>query len=124
MFFARTSFKKFLLFIEYRLFSLIVSTFHQFFQELLFSMILTFWRTFNSHLIFNSNYGLRVTIFTFLSKFPNQVICIFSHGCSEVVTWRCSVKKLFLEISQNSQENTCAIVAFLIKLHTSGLQLY
>ena len=24
----------------------------------------------------------------------------------EAVVWRCSVKKLFLEISQNSQENT------------------
>ena len=27
-----------------------------------------------------------------------------------------SVKKVFLEISQNSQENTCARVSFLIKL--------
>ena len=31
---------------------------------------------------------------------------------------RCSVKKLFLEISQNSQGNTCARVSFLIKLQT------
>ena len=30
--------------------------------------------------------------------------------------WRCSVKKVFLEISQNSQENTCARVSFLINL--------
>ena len=28
----------------------------------------------------------------------------------------CSVKKVFLEISQNSQENTCGRVSFLIKL--------
>ena len=28
----------------------------------------------------------------------------------------CSVKKVFLEISQNSLENTCARVSFLIKL--------
>ena len=28
----------------------------------------------------------------------------------------CSVKKLFLEISENSQENTCARVSFLIEL--------
>ena len=28
---------------------------------------------------------------------------------------RCSVKKVFLEISQNSQENTCARDSFLIK---------
>ena len=39
----------------------------------------------------------------------------------EAVTRRCSVKKVFLEISQNSQENT-----FLIKLQgllLTGLQL-
>ena len=29
---------------------------------------------------------------------------------------RCSVKKVFLEISRNSQENTCTRVSFLIKL--------
>ena len=33
----------------------------------------------------------------------------------EAVVRRCSVKKLFLEISQKSQENTCARVPFLIK---------
>ena len=31
-------------------------------------------------------------------------------------------KKLFLEISQNSQENTCARVSFLTKLQASGLR--
>ena len=34
----------------------------------------------------------------------------------EAVAQRCPVKKVFLEISQNSQENTCARVSFLIKL--------
>ena len=34
----------------------------------------------------------------------------------EAVTRRCSVKKAFLEISQNSQENTRARNSFLIKL--------
>ena len=34
----------------------------------------------------------------------------------EAVVHRCSVKKVFLEISQNSQENTSARVYFLIKL--------
>ena len=38
---------------------------------------------------------------------------------SEAVTRSCSVKKVFLKISQNSQENTCAS-SFLIKLQTSG----
>ena len=35
---------------------------------------------------------------------------------TEAVVRRCSVEKVFLEISQNSQENTCARVSFLIKL--------
>ena len=35
---------------------------------------------------------------------------------SEAVTQACSVKKLFLEISQNSQESTCVRVSILIKL--------
>ena len=35
---------------------------------------------------------------------------------TEAIAQRCSVKKMFLEISQNSQENTCARVSFLIKL--------
>ena len=37
---------------------------------------------------------------------------------SEAVAQRCSVKKLFLGISQNSQENTCARVALLLKSET------
>ena len=32
------------------------------------------------------------------------------------------MKKLVLEISQNSQENICARVSFLIKLQASGLK--
>ena len=38
----------------------------------------------------------------------------------EAVAQRCSVKKVFLEISQNSQENTCGRVSFFIKLQTSA----
>ena len=33
---------------------------------------------------------------------------------------RCSVKKVYLEISQNSLESTCARVSFLIKLQSSA----
>ena len=33
----------------------------------------------------------------------------------EAVVQRCSGKKVFLEISQNSQENTCTRVSFLLK---------
>ena len=35
--------------------------------------------------------------------------------CLEAVVQSCSVKKVFIEISQNSQENTCARDSFLIK---------
>ena len=42
----------------------------------------------------------------------------------EAVAQRCSVKKVLLEISHNSQENTCVKVSLLIKLQASGLQLY
>ena len=41
----------------------------------------------------------------------------------EAVTQRYSVKKMFLEISQNSEEYTCAGVSFLIKLQASGLRI-
>ena len=43
---------------------------------------------------------------------------VFRFAYIEAVVRRCSVKKVFLEISQNSQENTCARVSFLIKLMT------
>ena len=52
---------------------------------------------------------------------------------TEVVARSCSVKKVFLEISQNSGENTSARASFLIKLQasqvfscvaTSELQIY
>ena len=39
-----------------------------------------------------------------------------SESAIGAVAQRCSVKKVFLQISQNSQENTCARVSFLIKL--------
>ena len=35
---------------------------------------------------------------------------------TEAVAQRCSIKKLFLEISENSRENTFARVSFLIEL--------
>ena len=40
---------------------------------------------------------------------------------AEAVARRCSVRKVFLKISQNSLENTCARVSFLVKLQASGL---
>ena len=38
------------------------------------------------------------------------------HGITEAVARKCSVKKVFLEISQNSQENTCVRVSFFNKV--------
>ena len=43
---------------------------------------------------------------------------------TEAVVQRFAVKKVFLEIWQDSQENTCARVSFLIKLEGSGLPLF
>ena len=43
---------------------------------------------------------------------------------ADAVVQRCSVRNLFLEISQISQEKTYARASFLITLQTSGLQLY
>ena len=43
---------------------------------------------------------------------------------SEAVAQMCSVKKMFLEISQNSLEKPCARVSFLINLQASVPQLY
>ena len=42
----------------------------------------------------------------------------------EAAVQRFSVKKVFSDISQNSQENTCARVPFLIQFQALGLQLY
>ena len=41
---------------------------------------------------------------------------------TKAVAQKCSVKKVFLEISQNSQESTCARVSFLVKLQAWGLR--
>ena len=43
---------------------------------------------------------------------------------TEAVTQRCSVKKVFLEISQNSYETTSARVSFLIKLQGPDMRPY
>ena len=53
-----------------------------------------------------------------------MVADIFTHHKisehSEAVVRRCSVKKVFLEISKDSRKNTCARVSFLIKLQASA----
>ena len=42
--------------------------------------------------------------------------CKNNQQYSEAVAQRCSVKKVFLETSQNSKENTCSRASVLIKL--------
>ena len=42
---------------------------------------------------------------------------------AEAIARRCSVKKVFLEILQNSQENACARVSFLNKFQGWGLKI-
>ena len=54
-----------------------------------------------------------------MNKSINQSInakTVLSHIKFRSSHRRCSVKKVFLKGSQNSQENTCAKVSFLIKL--------
>ena len=62
-----------------------------------------------------------------LNKYPQWGNFKIHDGClilnkpllnkkKEAAVQRCSVKNVFLEISQNSQENTCARVSFLINL--------
>ena len=41
---------------------------------------------------------------------------------AEAVVQMCSVKNVFLKLSRNSQENTCARVSFLIKLQATLLK--
>ena len=53
------------------------------------------------------------------AKFVPQILCKDSFSLkrrtTETVAQRCSVKKVFLEISQSLHENTCARAPFLIK---------
>ena len=51
-----------------------------------------------------------------------SLTCIFQEK-KEAVSWRCFVKTVFLEISQNSQKNTCARV-FFNKVANFSLQLF
>ena len=60
-----------------------------------------------------SRYYTLLTLSVIFKWVLNVLIC---WGNAEAVARRSSVKKVFLEILQNSQENTCAIVSFLIKL--------
>ena len=57
-----------------------------------------------------------------MRKFLKPVFRLFVNSMkykelsTEIVAQRCSVKEVFIEHLQNSQENTCARVSLLIKL--------
>ena len=58
-----------------------------------------------------------------VTSLPHHVNCktiYLQKGSSGDVLW----KKVFLNLSQNPQENTCARVSLLIKLQAWGLQIY
>ena len=56
-------------------------------------------------------------------SYPEKLQLIFSLKVTETVARRYSIKKVLLEISQNSQENTCARASFLIKLQAYRIPL-
>ena len=60
------------------------------------------------------------TFFFFFIGVLILISCSWIPPPAEAVARRCSVKKVFLEILQNSQENISARVSFLIKLQSSA----
>ena len=59
----------------------------------------------------------------FLKQAPTLWFGSICLGKTEAATRGVLWKKVFLEYSQNSQENICARVSTLIKLQVSGMQL-
>ena len=118
-----------LLFIQFYLKVFPIATVSLFCKNLLLSILNQYFMKGN---IFVQSWLIWATFYFSLIKFP------FFKGCeecsyktvsknaeaailkcsSEAVAQRCSVKKMFLEILQTSQESTCAKVSLLIKLQT------
>ena len=81
-----------------------------------------------SHPVFTTNYALdtspdilmhpKTIVSTSHQNFSNSIKIT-----EDAVVQRCSLKKVFLEISQNSQEKNCARVSFLIK-RDSGTDVF
>ena len=53
--------------------------------------------------------------------FNRVLTTVLAVSKAEAVFRRCSVKKMFLEISQNLQENTCVRVSFFMQLQPATL---
>ena len=76
-----------------------------------------------NNFIENRDSIVTVSIESFCTIFSRNIPTITLQTAEAVVRGR-FVEKLFLEISQNSKENTCARVSFLIKLQALGLKPY
>ena len=72
-------------------------------------------------LIHQSKKKKKISVFSyFRKKFHLRWYRVQGSEAATGVLW----KKVFLEISQNSQESACARVSFLTKLQSWGLQIY
>ena len=72
-----------------------------------------------------NNFRITGKLQKLLFKLSSKIDLAFfrTYFSTEAVVQSCSVEKVILEISQNSQENTCAKVSFLIELQASGLHV-
>ena len=86
-------------------------------RDLLFSRLVLIILSLLKH---QKTIGHKTIFFFFIGVFI-LISCSWIPPRAEAVARRCSVKKVFLEILQNSQENNCARVSFLIKLLVSNL---
>ena len=102
-------------------------------------MLLILFKTFNSYpkgdyllleitsivslknMLYTANFFVIISIVEFWTDHITKFVSTVLQNLEAVVQW-CSMKKVFSEISQNSQENTYARVSFLIKFSWS-LQL-
>ena len=83
----------------------------------IFHSFLLFW---NNTKKINSELKVLINYYFLRKRRSQEPLEHLSKEISGTVAQRCSVKKVFLEISQSSQENTCARVSFLIKLKAWG----
>ena len=65
--------------------------------------------------------GVAYESVAYKKAFNSRYLRVLTVCSSEAVVLRCSVKKVFLKMSQISQKNTCVGVSFLIKLFASSL---
>ena len=105
----------------------IILTWRRIYREIFKSALVYLWWNFNLMGYFiNVSLIQTYQVSLFRQKSRNNHWEAFSRWCSgrsEAATGGVLSKKVFLEILQNSQENTCARVFFLTKLQVR-LQLY